>query len=164
MKKTDRELIPVVFAMSFTVALTIIDREPYHPIMVGVVLQVMALTSLLFWRMVFTTHGATVVLCGGFLNLLVIAANGGYMPVAGWEGFVTGGGSSPNHTTMIGAQLPWLGDWIQVGAGWMSPGDALVFSGIGTVVVEMVRKIRRRSISEPKQEQIEQGGELCTRS
>ena len=74
---------------------------------------------------------------GALLNLVVLIANGGYMPVAGLEQ-VKG-----LHAPMEGARLAILADWIM---GGISPGDVLLIAcGVG-IVVTLVRQWRAKGI------------------
>jgi len=72
---------------------------------------------------------------GALLNLVVLIANGGYMPAVGL--------TEPRglHAPMEGARLAILADWIM---GGISPGDVLLIAcGLGIVVV-LVRQWRAK--------------------
>lgn len=64
---------------------------------------------------------------GGTLNLVVICANGGRMPIR------TGGRrpASAGYVAMTRrTRLPWLGDWMDIGRWLISPGDVCLFAGM----------------------------------
>lgn len=73
---------------------------------------------------------------GAALNVLVITANGGLMPViipASWAGYGSPAGTLMDQvhiTWYAGVHLKFLADWIQVPwAGACSPGDLCIWAG-----------------------------------
>jgi hypothetical protein len=82
---------------------------------------------------------------GVWLNLVVLLANGGFMPATGsWWGLHFGILHIGDiYCPMASARLPWLGDWI---FGFISLGDLLVFVAlIGFVITLKLYKERNYS-------------------
>ena len=108
---------------------------------------VAALAALLAWTALHVKRvtGVWVVSAGAALNVVVILANGGRMPVApALAGVLVQRGHVGQYVLMgPGTNLNWLADWI--GFPWpvkgaYSPGDLLIGVGIGIVVLlAMVR-------------------------
>ena len=73
--------------------------------------------------------GISSLLVGGFCNFLAIAVNGWRMPTSSYEYVVGAGIPLPRYTSIINANLPWLGDWILDA---ISPGDIIVL--VGTII------------------------------
>jgi hypothetical protein len=99
---------------------------------------------------------------GTTLNLAVIAANGGRMPVAPeFAGpFLVQRGNLGQYTLMgLDTHLNWLADWIvfpgQVRLGVYSPGDLVIAVGTAVVIVLVMRsrtrpgETERRIVSDP---------------
>lgn len=84
--------------------------------------------------------GVWVVTTGAAMNLIVVLANGGRMPVAqSMAGALAQRGHLAQYVLMgPGTNLNWLGDWILFPwpvPGAYSPGDLILALGIGIVVV-----------------------------
>ena len=88
--------------------------------------------------------GIWFVTAGGLLNLIVILANGGRMPVApALAGVLLKHGSIGQYTVMgPGTNLGWLGDWISLGPfpEAYSAGDLLIALGVALVVTVAVHR------------------------
>jgi hypothetical protein len=124
-----------------------------------------ALTVLVAWTLwqIELVRGIWLVAVGSVLNLVVIAANGGSMPVApGLAGSLVHSGHLGQYTLITAdTNLGWLADWIalpglrQVVAEAYSPGDVIVALGIGVVVALAMRsqagsvETRPRIVSDP---------------
>ena len=106
--------------------------------------------------------GIWLVTVGAALNLVVIAANGGRMPVAPEiAGTLVQRGQIGQYTLMgPGTHLNWLADWIAVPGPLekvvreaYSPGDLIVALGIAVVVLLAMRtrpdETSRRIVSDP---------------
>jgi hypothetical protein len=87
--------------------------------------------------------GAGLTICGSLLNRLVIAANGGKMPVRPslslWTGYYRPGmleaGTDALHIPMTDAtRLNFLADYIDTGFSVMSIGDLLIHSFVSVIV------------------------------
>lgn len=109
-----------------------------------------ALAALVAWTLwhIDRIAGIWLVTAGGLLNLVVIAANGGRMPVSPeLAGALVRSGHLGQYTLMTSnTHLNWLADWIVLPGplGRMlpeaySPGDLIVAIGIGVVVVLAMR-------------------------
>lgn len=124
-----------------------------------------ALTALVAWTIwqIELVRGIWLVAVGSVLNLVVIAANGGRMPVAPeLAGSLVHSGHVGQYTLIgTGTNLSWLADWIalpgpaRVLAEAYSPGDVIVALGIGVVVALAMRsqagslETRPRIVSDP---------------
>lgn len=94
-------------------------------------------------------RGLLILTVGAALNLIVVAANGGRMPVA--SGIASIHGNVGQYTVMTdGTHLNWLGDWIGLPAhlGVYSPGDAIIAGGI-FVVAALASHGPRKPIETP---------------
>jgi hypothetical protein len=109
-----------------------------------------ALGALIVWTLMHIKRvaGIWLVAAGSALNLVVIAANGGRMPVAPeLAGALLKRGPLGQYTLMsAGSHLSWLADWIafpgplrRVVPEAYSPGDLIVAVGIALVVVLAMR-------------------------
>jgi hypothetical protein len=105
-------------------------------------------------------RGIWLVAIGSALNLVVIAANGGRMPVAPeLAGSLIQRGHLGQYTLMGSAtHLNWLADWIALRGGppeAYSPGDLVVALGIAVVIALAMRsetglgETSRRIVSDP---------------
>lgn len=98
--------------------------------------------------------GASLVLAGLVLNLLVMAVNGGRMPVSAWAAAASGqtpylpellSGTGARHVLLTAAtRLPFLADIIPLPAPYpvprvLSVGDLLVFAGVIRLLVYGMR-------------------------
>ena len=125
---------------------------------------VAALTVVLAWTIwhVDRLPGIWLVAAGSAINLFVIAANLGRMPVAPeLAGALVQRGQVGQYTLMgTDTQLNWLADWIalpgpleRVLREAYSPGDLIVALGIAVVVLLAMRtrphETRRRIVSDP---------------
>ena len=125
-----------------------------------------ALAALVAWTVwqVPRIGGIWLVTAGAIANLLVIAANGGRMPVAAdLAGSLAQRGHLGQYMLMsAGTQLNWLADWIALPAPvgrWLpeaySPGDVVIAIGIGVIVALAMRsragseETRTRIVSDP---------------
>jgi hypothetical protein len=125
-----------------------------------------ALAALVAWTVwhIPRIAGIWLVSAGGALNLLVIAANGGRMPVAAnLAGSLAQRGHLGQYTVMsAGTKLNQLADWIALPGpiGRLlpeaySPGDVVVAVGIGVIVALAMRssagsvETRARIVSDP---------------
>ena len=125
-----------------------------------------ALSALVAWTLwqIELVAGMWLVAAGSALNLIVIAANGGRMPVApDLAGALVQRGHIGQYTLMAAdSHLNWLADWIalpgplgRVVPEAYSPGDLIVAVGIALVVVLAMRsrtgsdKTRPRIVSDP---------------
>lgn len=121
-----------------------------------------ALGAVVAWTLWHVNRVAMIwlVAAGSALNLVVIAANGGRMPVAPeLAGTLLQQGHVGQYTLMTpSTQLNWLADWIVLpgSLGRMaheaySPGDLIVAVGIALVVVLAMRsrETRPRIVSDP---------------
>ena len=121
-----------------------------------------SLAVLVAWTLwhVARVRGIWLVATGSALNLVVIAANGGRMPVAPeLAGSLIQRGHLGQYTLMgSGTNLNWLADWISVRWGpaeAYSPGDLVVAFGIAAVIVLAMRsgtgldETRPRIVSDP---------------
>jgi hypothetical protein len=106
--------------------------------------------------------GIWLVTAGAAINLLVIAANGGRMPVASEiGGSLVQRGQIGQYTLMSqGTHLNWLADWIALPGPFQrvlreaySPGDLIVALGVALVVLLAMRtrpdETSRRIVSDP---------------
>lgn len=121
------------------------------------------LAALVAWSVWNTDRlaGIWLVTAGAALNLVVIAANGGRMPVAPeLAGMLVQGGHLGQYTLMTpDTHLNWLADWIvlpgplaQLVREAYSPGDLIVAVGIAVVIVLGMRsreETQRRIVSDP---------------
>jgi hypothetical protein len=125
---------------------------------------VAALTTVLAWTIwhIDRLPGIWLLAAGSAVNLFVIAANGGRMPVAPQlAGALVQRGQIGQYTLMgPGTQLNWLADWIALPGPLenvlreaYSPGDLIIAVGIATVVVLAMRarpaETRRRIVNDP---------------
>jgi hypothetical protein len=87
--------------------------------------------------------GIWIAVIGAAMNLLVMLANGGHMPVSPVSGF------TPAHAGglyIVGdstTSLNWLGDWIGIPGilgGAASPGDFLIALGVGVTAFLITRR------------------------
>ena len=121
-----------------------------------------SLATLVAWTLwhVNRVRGIWVVAAGSALNLVVIAANGGRMPVAlEAAGSLVQRGHLGQYTLMgSGTHLNWLADWIVLRWGPLeaySPGDLTVAVGIAVVIALAMRsrtepdETGRRIVSDP---------------
>jgi len=123
-----------------------------------------ALAALVAWTVwqIERVRGIWLVTAGAALNLVVIAANAGRMPVAPEiAGTLVQRGQIGQYTSMgPGTQLNWLADWIALPGPFervlreaYSPGDLVVALGIAVVVLLAMRtkpeETRRRIVSDP---------------
>jgi hypothetical protein len=113
-------------------------------------LYVAGLVALIAWALshVNRVAGIWLVAAGSASNLIVIAANGGRMPVAPeLAGSLVQRGHSGQYVVMsAGTHLNWIADWISLRGliGWgpveaYSPGDLIVALGIAAVVALAMR-------------------------
>jgi Family of unknown function (DUF5317) len=108
-------------------------------------LYVVALAAIVAWTAwhVKRVRGIWVISAGAALNLIVILANGGRMPVAPELATSMAGRSTVGQYTIMGSQtnLNILGDWIKLGPipQAYSFGDVLIALGIAIVVFLAVR-------------------------
>jgi hypothetical protein len=113
-------------------------------------LYVAALVALVAWALWHVKRVACIwlVASGSVLNLVVIAANGGRMPVAPElaASLVQRGHAGQYVVMSSGTHLNWLADWISLReiVGWgpleaYSPGDLIVALGIAAVVAMAMR-------------------------
>ena len=79
------------------------------------------------------------VFVGGILNLVVILANGGFMPSA-CEQAING-----FYIPMEGARLTFLADWIWT---FVSPGDVLMFLAFAGIIATMLVKPRKTLVEQ----------------
>jgi hypothetical protein len=106
---------------------------------------VAALAAIVAWTILHFDRlpGIWFVTAGGLLNLTVILANGGRMPVAAdLAGPLLSRGTIGQYTLMgAGTNLNFLGDWISIGPirEAYSPGDLMIALGIALVVFLGVR-------------------------
>lgn len=94
-------------------------------------------------------RGLLILTVGAALNLTVVVANGGRMPVAARAASIHG--NVGQYTVMTGStHLNWLGDWIGLPAhlGVYSPGDVIVAAGV-LVVAALASHERRTPIETP---------------
>jgi hypothetical protein len=121
---------------------------------------VAALTTVLAWTIwhIDRLPGIWLIAAGSAVNLFVIAANGGRMPVAPQlAGALVQRGQIGQYTLMgPDTQLNWLADWIGLPGPLReaySPGDLIVALGIAVVVLLAMRtrleKTSRRIVSDP---------------
>ncbi len=125
-----------------------------------------ALTALVAWTLwqIELVAGMWLVAAGSALNLIVIAANGGRMPVATeLAGALVQRGQVGQYTLMTSdTHLNWLADWIalpgpvgRVVHEAYSPGDLIVAVGIAVVLALAMRsrsgsdETRPRIVSDP---------------
>ncbi len=108
-----------------------------------------ALAGLVVWTFLHARRlrGAWLVAAGAALNLLVVVANGGRMPVApALAGVLVQRGHVGQYVLMgSNTNLNWLADWITVSGpvgirGAYSPGDLVVAAGIGVVAFLATRQ------------------------
>jgi hypothetical protein len=114
-------------------------------------LYALALAAIVIWTIVhfYRLPGVFFVTAGGLLNLTVILANGGRMPVApGLAGPLLRLGTVGQYTLMgPDTHLTFLADWISI---WpipeaYSPGDLLIGVGIALVAFLAVRPVKVRN-------------------
>jgi hypothetical protein len=96
----------------------------------------LALALLVVWCIwnVRRLRGLVILTAGAAVNLLVVVANGGRMPVAASVASIRG--NVGQYTVMSSStRLNWLGDWIGLPAhlGVYSPGDVIIAAGIFVV-------------------------------
>jgi hypothetical protein len=108
---------------------------------------VVALAALVAWTAWHATRlrGAWIVAVGAAMNLAVVIANGGRMPVAtALAGRLVDRGHIGQYAVMgPGTNLGWLGDWIGVPGplgGAYSPGDAVIAIGIAAIIFFATRQ------------------------
>jgi Family of unknown function (DUF5317) len=108
-----------------------------------------ALAGLVAWTFLHARRlrGVWVVAAGAALNLLVVVANGGRMPVAPALAGVLVQRNHVGQYVLMGSNtnLNWLADWITVSGpvgirGAYSPGDLVVAVGIGVVAFFATRQ------------------------
>ena len=85
-------------------------------------------------------YGTMLVAAGGALNFIVICANGGRMPIdsrgrPGYDGYLPAPGYEGYAVMNRRTRLRYLGDWINVGRGLVSPGDVCIVAGVVIVAV-----------------------------
>lgn len=109
---------------------------------------VLALAAIVVWTILHFDRlpGIWLVTTGGLLNLTVILANGGRMPVAAnLAGHLLSRGHIGQYTLMgPDTNLNFLGDWISIGPipEAYSPGDLVIALGIALVVFFGVRPLK----------------------
>lgn len=112
-------------------------------------LYVAALAGLVAWTFLHVRRlrGVWLVASGAALNLLVVAANGGRMPVApALAGVLVQRNHVGQYVLMSSnTNLNWLADWITVSGpvgirGAYSPGDLVIAAGIGVVAFFATRQ------------------------
>jgi hypothetical protein len=119
-----------------------------------------ALTVVLAWTIwhIDRLPGIWLVAAGSAVNLFVIAANGGRMPVAPELAGALVQRGQVGQYTLIGpsTHLNWLADWIGLPGPLheaYSPGDLIVAAGIAMVVLLAMRRkpqeTRRRIVNDP---------------
>jgi uncharacterized protein DUF5317 len=128
-------------AILFTPAIRHVDGVQY--------VYLAALTALVAWTLwqIEQVRGIWLIAVGSALNLVVIAANGGRMPVAPELATSLVHNGQLGQYTLMSADttLNWLADWIAVpGLGALlheaySPGDVIVAVGIAAVIVLAMR-------------------------
>lgn len=67
-------------------------------------------------------------IAGATLNFSALLANGWLFPE--WAP-----GSYAGYINAEAARLAWLGDWINIGYLWFSPGDFLIFGGLAVMLM-----------------------------
>jgi hypothetical protein len=110
---------------------------------------VIALAAVAVWTLwhIDRLRGVWLVTIGVTMNLVVVIANGGHMPVApSLAGSLVQRGTVGQYTLMgPGTNLSWLGDWIalpgplQAFGEAYSPGDLFVAVGVAVVVIFATR-------------------------
>ena len=90
------------------------------------------------------TFASMIFLCLGLaLNLTVLILNGGFMPVRMKrlpQGYQT------SHKSMGGqTRAPFLGDWIPVAGGYLSPGDLCLVAAVVVYATEALDRLIRSS-------------------
>lgn len=147
-------LAHVRFRWPWFVVAALLTREavqlrPFNRIDGVQFLYAAALAGLVAWTFVHIRRlrGAWSVAAGAALNLLVVVANGGRMPVAPAFAGVLLQRNHLGQYVLMGANtnLNWLGDWITVSwpvgiPGAYSPGDLVVAVGIGVVAFFATRQ------------------------
>jgi hypothetical protein len=125
-----------------------------------------ALTALVAWTLwqIELVRGIWLIAVGSALNLVVIAANGGHMPVAPElaGGLVQSGHLGQYMLMSTDTNLNWLADWIALPGPFgrvlpeaYSPGDVIVAIGIGVIVALAMRpragsiETQARIVSDP---------------
>jgi hypothetical protein len=119
-------------------------------------LYVLALAVIVGWTAwhVNRVRGIWLISAGAALNLIVILANGGRMPVAPELATAMGGRTTVGQYTLMGSQtnLNILGDWIKLGpiSQAYSLGDVLIAVGLAIVVFLAIRNpIADEGVSPP---------------
>jgi uncharacterized protein DUF5317 len=108
-------------------------------------LYVLALAVIVGWTALHykRVRGIWLISIGALLNLIVILANGGRMPVAPELARSMGGRATVGQYTVMGSQtnLNFLGDWIRLGPSpeAYSLGDVLIGVGLAIVVFLAIR-------------------------
>jgi len=108
-------------------------------------LYVLALAAIVAWTAwhVRRLRGIWLISLGALLNLIVILANGGRMPVAPELAGSMGGRATLGQYTVMGSHtnLNFLGDWIRLGPApeAYSLGDVLIGVGLAIVVFLAIR-------------------------
>jgi hypothetical protein len=108
-------------------------------------LYVLALAAIVAWTAwhVRRLRGIWLISLGALLNLIVILANGGRMPVAPELAGSMGGRATVGQYTVMGSHtnLNFLGDWIRLGPApeAYSLGDVLIGVGLAIVVFLAIR-------------------------
>ena len=110
-----------------------------------------------------TMVGAGLTLVGTVMNRIVIAANGGKMPVyptvSKWIGYYKDGqldgGIDELHVLADGSsKLMFLADYIDFGVCVLSPGDLLIHAFASIVVYYTVKQVCRRDLRAPAAENV----------
>jgi hypothetical protein len=128
-------LVLAALVVREAVLLTPLSRVSWAPY-----LYVLSLASIVAWTIFHFDRlpGIWLVTAGGAMNLIVIVANGGHMPVAvEIAGTLTRRGQVGQYTLMgPTTNLNLLGDWVSLGPlpEAYSPGDLLIGVGIALVV------------------------------
>jgi hypothetical protein len=148
-------LAAVRFRWPYLVIAALLIRElvlfkPFNRVAGIQFVYVIALAAVAVWTLwhLDRLRGVWLVTIGVTLNLIVVLANGGHMPVApSLAGSLVQRGTIGQYTLMgPGTNLNWLGDWISwpgpMGAVFgeaYSPGDLFVAVGVAVVVIFATR-------------------------
>jgi hypothetical protein len=137
------------FVLAVLLTREAVQLRPFNRIDGVQLLYAAALAGLVAWTFLHIRRlrGVWVVAAGAALNLLVVVANGGRMPVAPAFAGVLVQRNHLGQYVLMGSNtnLNWLGDWITVSwpvgiPGVYSPGDLVVAVGIGVVAFFATRQ------------------------
>jgi hypothetical protein len=134
-----------VIVLAGVVVREIVLLTPFGRVEGAEYVYVAALAAIIAWTVLHLDRlpGIGFVTAGGLLNLTVILANGGHMPVAAaLAGPLLSRGTIGQYTLMgPGTNLNFLADWISLGPipEAYSPGDLVIALGIALVVFLGVR-------------------------